>query len=142
MTAPGKTKERERLERWAAQNPRDELALEMFAAWVNCPVDKLPPEMRGHTCPATMAAWSRVADMPAACIAELEAERNEVLNQLDSARHSVDVLEAENARLREEVAALKSPPEEYCAKCGSPKSNHPYRHLFTPRAALGKDRAS
>ena len=48
----------------------------------------------------------------------------------------VEALEAENVRLREEVAALKSPPEEYCAKCGSPKSNHPYRHPFTSRAAL------
>lgn len=32
--------------------------------------------------------------------------------------------------LREEVDRLKSPPEEYCIKCGSPKSNHPYRHPF------------
>jgi hypothetical protein len=40
---------------------RDPLALVMFAAWVNLPVDKLPPEMRGHTCQATMEAWARVA---------------------------------------------------------------------------------
>jgi hypothetical protein len=35
----------------------------MFAGWVNLPVDKLPPTMRGHTCAATMAAWGRVADV-------------------------------------------------------------------------------
>lgn len=40
---------------------RDPLALEMFAAWVNVSSDKLPAEMKGHTCPATMEAWSRVA---------------------------------------------------------------------------------
>jgi hypothetical protein len=42
--------------------PRTPLELVMFAAWVNVPVDKLPPDMRGHTCPATMAAWKRVAE--------------------------------------------------------------------------------
>lgn len=42
--------------------PRTPLELVMFAAWVNVPVDKLPPEMRGHTCAATMAAWKRVAE--------------------------------------------------------------------------------
>ena len=52
---------KEELKVWQTQNQRDELALEMFAAWVNCPVDKLPPEMKGHTCPATMDAWRRVA---------------------------------------------------------------------------------
>jgi ferric-dicitrate binding protein FerR (iron transport regulator) len=57
-----KSPERQRLEKWTAENPRDELALTMFAAWVNCPVDKLPSEMRGHTCSATMKAWARVAD--------------------------------------------------------------------------------
>lgn len=34
-------------------------------------------------------------------------------------------------------ARLKSPPEQYCAKCGAPKSNHPYRHPFTPENFLG-----
>ena len=62
MSAPDKTQERVRLEKWSAENPRDKLALAMFAAWVNCPVDKIPPEMRGHTCHATMTAWARVAD--------------------------------------------------------------------------------
>ena len=41
---------------------RDPLALAMFAAWVNVPVDELPDAMKGHTCAATMAAWGRVAD--------------------------------------------------------------------------------
>lgn len=41
---------------------RDPLALAMFAAWCNLPVDKLPATMRAHTCPATAEAWGRVAD--------------------------------------------------------------------------------
>lgn len=41
---------------------RDPLALAMFAAWVNLPVDKLPEAMRAHTCPATATAWKRVAE--------------------------------------------------------------------------------
>lgn len=41
--------------------PRDPLALAMFAAWVNCDVERIPSEYRGHTCPATMEAWGRVA---------------------------------------------------------------------------------
>lgn len=40
---------------------RDPLALAMFAAWCNLPVDKLPEAMRAHTCPATAEAWARVA---------------------------------------------------------------------------------
>ncbi|QVJ07686.1 hypothetical protein L7H23_01295 [Sphingopyxis sp. BSN-002] len=40
---------------------RDPLALAMFAAWCNLPADKLPAEMRAHTCPATAEAWGRVA---------------------------------------------------------------------------------
>lgn len=40
---------------------RDKHALALFAAWVGMPVDRLPSEMRGHTCAATMKAWGRVA---------------------------------------------------------------------------------
>lgn len=40
---------------------RDPLALAMFAAWVNLPSDRLPPEMRAHTCEQTAKAWERVA---------------------------------------------------------------------------------
>lgn len=32
--------------------------------------------------------------------------------------------------LEAEIGRLKNPPDEYCAKCGAPKSNHPYRHPF------------
>lgn len=42
---------------------RDPLALAMFAAWVNAPVDKIPAELRAHTCESTKAAWRRVADV-------------------------------------------------------------------------------
>jgi hypothetical protein len=49
---------------------RDPLALAMLAAWVNCPVDKLPPGLEGHTCEATMRAWKRVGD---AAVAYLRA---------------------------------------------------------------------
>jgi len=52
---------KEELSVWTAQNPRDDLALAMFAAWVNCSVEQLPPDMKGHTCPATMRSWCRVA---------------------------------------------------------------------------------
>jgi hypothetical protein len=41
---------------------RDPLALAMFAAWVNVDANKLPENMRAHTCLATAEAWARVAD--------------------------------------------------------------------------------
>ena len=44
---------------------RDPLALAMFAAWVGAPVEKLPAEMKGHTCPDTMARRLRI-DLQAA----------------------------------------------------------------------------
>ena len=47
---------------------RDPLALAMFAAWVNVPVDKLPESMKGHTCAATMAAWKRVGEAAVAYV--------------------------------------------------------------------------
>jgi len=50
-----------------------------------------------------------------------------------------DDLRKEAARieaLEAEVDRLLNPTEQYCAKCGAPKSNHPYRHPFQPRAAL------
>lgn len=31
-----------------------------FAAWVNCPPDRIPAEYKQHTCEATMIAWRRV----------------------------------------------------------------------------------
>ena len=43
---------------------------------------------------------------------------------------TIEALEAEIERLRAEIDALRNPPEEYCARCGAPKSNHPYRHPF------------
>ena len=33
-----------------------------------------------------------------------------------------------------EIERLRNPPEEYCARCGHPKSNHPYRHPFVGTA--------
>jgi hypothetical protein len=57
-----RTPERKRLDAWSAEHPRDDLALVLLAAWVNSTPDKLPPEMRTHTCEATMKAWQRVAD--------------------------------------------------------------------------------
>lgn len=41
---------------------RDELAIVMIAAWCNVPSDKLPEEMKAHTCKATADAWTRVAE--------------------------------------------------------------------------------
>ena len=65
---------REELNEWTAQNPRDKMALAMFAAWVNCPVGNLPKEMKGHTCQATMEAWGRVADAAKKYLEETEAK--------------------------------------------------------------------
>lgn len=42
---------------------RPPLELVAFAAWVNCPVDKIPAEYREPTCVHTMASWKRVADV-------------------------------------------------------------------------------
>ena len=87
MSEEDKTPERMRIEKWSAENPRDEFALELFAGWVNCSVDKLPPEMKGHTCPATMVAWARVADAARAYLCDPTQDER------------VRALEAENARL-------------------------------------------
>ena len=38
-------------------------------------------------------------------------------------------------RLRAELAALKHDPT--CAKCGHPRSNHPYRHPFVAMTQKG-----
>lgn len=38
------------------------------------------------------------------------------------------VARAETAEAELEV--LKNPPEIYCFRCGAPKSNHTYRHVF------------
>lgn len=57
----------------------------------------------------------------------------------NDARAAADALTAaldEIDRLRAENEGLKNPPEEYCAKCGHPKSNHPFRHPFAQGAAL------
>lgn len=51
-------------------------------------------------------------------------------------RDTLAVALAEIDRLRAEVERLKNSPEECCAKCGHPKSNHPYRHPFVAREAL------
>lgn len=51
----------EQLAEWRAQNPRAEAGLVAFAAWLGVTPDKVPPEFRYHTCPATKAAWDRVA---------------------------------------------------------------------------------
>lgn len=61
MTAEQKTLECLRIEAWQAAHPRDRLAIVALAAWVNCDPDKLPDQMRAHTCEATMKAWERVA---------------------------------------------------------------------------------
>lgn len=42
--------------------PRDEFALELFAAFNNVPVSSLPPAAHYFPNQATQAAWSRVAD--------------------------------------------------------------------------------
>lgn len=41
---------------------RDPLARAMFAAWVNVDPTAIPEKFKGHTCPATMAAWKRVGE--------------------------------------------------------------------------------
>lgn len=51
---------------------RTPLELVAFAAWINCPPDRIPAEYRQHTCEATMIAWRRVV---AAIVAEVQAPR-------------------------------------------------------------------
>lgn len=62
MTDDLRTPERRRLDEWSEANPREGLALVMIAAWLNVPVDKLPKELRLHTCEHSKKAWLRVAD--------------------------------------------------------------------------------
>ena len=94
MSDEDKTPERMRIEKWSAENPRDEFALELFAGWVNCSVDKLPPEMKGHTCPATMAAWARVADAARAYLCDpMKDERVRALEDgVDALTHALYLL--------------------------------------------------
>ena len=61
-----RTPERRRLDNWSAENPRDQAAQVAIAAWLNTTPDKLPKEMRLHTCAATKEAWARVVDAIAA----------------------------------------------------------------------------
>ena len=74
-----------------------------LAAWLNVPPDRLPPENQTHTCDSSMRAWRRVAEalIEYATIGHDSAimERDELSNQLDSARHSISVLEKRVATL-------------------------------------------
>jgi hypothetical protein len=79
---------------------RDPLALAMFAAWCNLPVDKLPEAMRAHTCPATAEAWGRVADAARTVLLGPDG-----LDWLESA--SLAGADAVNKSLRDRVAALE-----------------------------------
>jgi hypothetical protein len=67
--------ERERLDLWSAQNPRDHLARAAIAAWNGCPPEAMPASWVGHTCPATKAAWARVSEAVAVEIAAALAAR-------------------------------------------------------------------
>ena len=57
---------------------RDELALVMIAAWCGTTPEKLPPEMRAHTCEHTARSWTRVA----------EAARKHILKELSHEEHT------------------------------------------------------
>ena len=71
----------------------DDLALALIAGWVNCPVEKMPKEMRAHTCEATAIAWGRVADAArshlasehARIVAEKDARIAEIEERLENA---------------------------------------------------------
>jgi hypothetical protein len=76
---------------------RDPLALAMLAAWVNVPVDKLPANMRAHTCAATMASWKRVGD---AALAYLETSR--VFDLLETL---CEAIKPRNEQLAHDIAA-------------------------------------
>jgi hypothetical protein len=105
------TRERARLDRWTAENPKDHVALLLFAAWVNCPVDKLPATMRGHTCPETMKAWGRVAEA-----AMLETTR-------------IEALTAENAALALQVQRARDDALEEAAQiCWTDDDESDYRY--------------
>ena len=76
----GVTPQRQRLDLWSAENPRDALAIAAITAWANCPPDKMPASWIGHTCQATKEAWGRVVEVVAreavpALAAQLAAER-------------------------------------------------------------------
>ena len=92
------------------------------------------------------AVWAMDQDLKeaAAAIEALTAERDEALNQLDSATHSVEVLEkrvaefmADNARLREaldETAPALPAVQPFDCECGQVG---PCKAQFcAPRAAL------
>jgi hypothetical protein len=67
--------ERERLDLWSAQNPRDEIARAAICAWNGCPPEAMPASWAGHTCPATKDAWERVGQAVARVVAASLAAR-------------------------------------------------------------------
>lgn len=52
-------------------------------------------------------------------------------------RAELEALRAESTRLRDEIDRLTNPPKRYCAKCGHPEDNHPYRHPFVALETKG-----
>lgn len=52
---------------------------------------------------------------------------------LQEAADHIESLEVELNELRAKIESLHNPSEEYCDKCGAPKSNHPYRHMFVAK---------
>lgn len=75
MTDDTRTAERQRLDLWSDQNPRDRLARAAIAAWNGCPPEAMPASWVGHTCPATKAAWARVSEAIAVEVAASLARR-------------------------------------------------------------------
>jgi len=53
------------------------------------------------------------------------AERNALQRECDRLAAQVEDLKAE-------TRDFKSPPPVFCARCGAPRDNHPYRHPFVP----------
>lgn len=87
---------------------RDPLALAMFAAWCNLPADKLPAEMRAHTCPATAEAWGRVAAAVRSFMGLDEADALRVIHSAVSEYLPPDGIEAK-ACISKILAVLDRP---------------------------------
>ena len=81
--------------------PEAELSARLQANCVGQPAEIAWPHRILHEA-------ANALDDQAACIAELEAERDEALNQLDSERHSIETLERRNAEVLARAKAAEA----------------------------------
>lgn len=104
-----------------------------FAAWVNCPPDRIPAEYKQHTCEATMIAWRRVAQAISAEVQKhWQKNARETWEAMCAMRDSIN----EHAPMPSVEADLLEGPEAsvFCATVAEAV----IRALTAPRPYMGQ----